>query len=139
MQNIRSRPSEPRHPLINRNRKSNSNFWLIFGEKHDFFDPTIFFQTKNQKSASREFLSTARSIGSPIFMPFRQRNRCEKFWRNKIAEKSKNLPKSPPESASYYGLPHCARVSQVGFGFFGRFSAIFFAKTFQIGSVGGMA
>ena len=82
MQNIRCRPSEPRHPLAKYNRKFYSNFWRILSEKHIFSVQKSRSWGKISKIATILLLNTLGWIGSPIFISFRQRNRWDQIWRH---------------------------------------------------------
>ena len=75
MQNTRCRPSEPRHPLTNYNRKFYSNFCRILREKLIFSVQKYRRWVKISKIATILLYNTVRWIGSPIFMSFGQRNR----------------------------------------------------------------
>ena len=82
MQNTRCRRSEPRHPLAKYNRKFYSNFWRILSEKRIFLAQKYRSWVKISKIATIRLFNTVRWVGSPIFMSFRQRNRCDLDWRH---------------------------------------------------------
>ena len=105
MQNIRCRPSEPRHPLAKYNRKFYSNFWRILGGKRIFSAQKSRRGVRISKIATILLFNTGRWVGSPIFMSFRQRNRCDLDWRLFLAKKSQNFPNFSPESVTYHWFP----------------------------------
>ena len=106
----------PPAPLDQVQWKSNRDFWRIFGENLDFSTKKYRRWVKISKIGSTVFLNTVRWIGSPIFMSFRQRNRCDLYWRLFLAKKSSVSTKCSPVSATYYGIPivsgHLERVSK---------------------------
>ena len=121
MQNIRCRPSEPRHPSAKYNRKFYSNFWRILSEKRIFSVQKSRSWGKISKIATIRLFNTVRSIGSPIFMSFRQRNRCDLYWRLFLAKKSQNFLNFSPESVTNHWFPIVSGHLKSGLGGFGFF------------------
>ena len=121
MQNIRCRPSEPRHPSAKYNRKFSSNFWRILSEKRIFSVQKSRSWGKISKIATIRLFNTVRSIGSPIFMSFRQRNRCDHYWRLFLAKKSQNFLNFSPESVTNHWFPIVSGHLKSGLGGFGFF------------------
>ena len=105
MQNIRCRPSEPRHPLAKYNRKFYSNFWRILSEKRIFLAQKSRSWVKISKIATKLLHNPLRWIGSPIFMPFRQRNRCELDWRHFFVSENPKSSQIWPGMTTRNGKP----------------------------------
>ena len=124
MQNIRCRPSEPRHPSAKYNRKFYSNFWRILSEKRIFLAQKYRSWVKISKIATIRLFNTVRSIGSPIFMSFRQRNRCDLYWRHFFVSKKSKTPQPRLEMTTHNGKPmvshRLGREIWGNFGFFGQ-------------------
>ena len=121
MQNIRCRPSKPRHPLAKYNRKFYSNFWRILSEKRIFSVQKSRSWGKISKIATILLLNTLGWIGSPIFMSFRQRNRWDQIWRLFFSKKSKISPNFSPKSEVYHWFPIVGGHLKSGLGSFGFF------------------
>ena len=118
MQNIRCRPSEPRHPLAKYNRKFYSNFWRILGEKRFFSVQKSRRGVRISKIATILLFNTGRWVGSPIFMSFRQRNRCDLYWRLFLAKKYQNFLNFSPESVTNHWFPIVSGHLKSGLGVF---------------------
>ena len=99
----------PPAPLDQVQWKSNRDFWRIFGENLDFSTKKYRRWVKISKIGSTVFFNTVRWIGSPIFMSFRQRNRCDLYWRLFFIQKYSPKSRNTLEMPTYNGYPIVCR------------------------------